>query len=436
MAIQFSCPYCTASVKVPDTASGKLGACPKCGTKVRIPKVPVPPAGAAPSAPVPPAGAPFVMPMPGMPLPGPAVHGPADHGPGFPNLFEVAAPSPQAPLPTVPVSNDPFDFSNVVAAAGVAVPSTAASGPVAAAASRKTPAAKGKPLSNGVLIGIGLGVLALVGVAIWQYIANLPVYEGAVAGIIVPSDKPISVPVAWTAIEVPATTQGQVIEYFKRHQTSLNNSLMKIDIAASAQGLVVRFQTTADSILVSVDPHLLPDVKAMIVANQASWGEARKKELATHAKVLCDNVAKAQLTSGRVESVSSYHDTVVLNALVRGLGRHVVAVANRINCPCVFEDEAGKLYFVVPRNTTEITVVEKTGKDRGPMLPQAFRIFASVTASTSPAPRTPTPEPEAPVEKEKPAMEAEPEAPAMEGEMKPDGEEKMMKPAMGKMMMK
>ncbi len=425
MAIQFSCPYCTASVKVPDSASGKLGACPKCGTKVRIPKVPIPPAGASPPAPVPPVGAPMVTPMPVQ----------ADLGLGFPNLFEAAAPAVTAPLPPVPVSTDPFDFSNVAAAAATTPSSSAQS-------RKKSLDHNGNQLGKGVLfgvgVGVGLGVMQLVvvmgglvllaGVVIWQVIANQPVYEGSVVGTIVPSDKPISVPVAWSAIEVPASTQGQVIEYFKRHQTSLKNSMMEIEIAAAPQGLVVRFQTTADSILVSIDPQLVPDVKALIVANQASWGEARKKELATNAKVLCDNVAKAQLTSGRVESVSSYHDTVILNALVRGLGRHVVAVANRINCPCVFEDEAGKLYFVVPRNTTEITVMEKSGAERVQMLPQAFRIYASLAAATSPAPRTPAPEPEAPVEKEKPAAEVEPEK---SGEMmKPEeaGEEKMMMP--------
>ncbi len=418
MAIQFSCPYCTASVKVPDSASGKLGACPKCGTKIRIPKVPIPPAGASLPTFIPPVGAQLVMPVPM----------PADPGLGFPDLFQPAAPAPMAPLPPAPVSTDPFDFSNVAAAAASSSTATEASGSVVATASRQKPAPKGKPLGTGVLFGIGVGVLALVGVGIWQVIANQPVYEGSVVGTIVPSDKPISVPVAWSAIEVPASTQGQVIEYFKRHQTSLKNSMMEIEIAAAPQGLVVRFQTTADSILVSIDPQLVPDVKALIVANQASWGEARKKELATNAKVLCDNVAKAQLTSGRVESVSSYHDTVILNALVRGLGRHVVAVANRINCPCVFEDEAGKLYFVVPRNTTEITVMEKSGAERVQMLPQAFRIYASIAVATSPAPRTPTPEPEAPVEKEKPAVDVEPEK--SDEMMKPEeaGEEKKMMP--------
>ena len=413
MAIQFSCPYCTASVKVPDSASGKLGACPKCGTKVRIPSIQIPPAGVSPPVLVPPVGAPLVMPMQ------------ADPGLGFPDLFQPAAPAPMAPLPPAPVSTDPFDFSHVAAAA-TSPSATTSIGTAASEASRKKPAPKGKPLSKWVLVGIGLGVLALVGVSIWQFIANQPVYEGSIVGTIVPSGKPISVPVAWAAIEVPASTQGQVIEYFKRHQTSLKNSMMEIEIAAAPQGLVVRFQTTADSILVSVDPQLVPDVKALIVANQASWGEARKRELATNAKVLCDNVAKAQLTSGRVESVSSYHDTVILNALVRGLGRHVVAVANRINCPCVFEDEAGKLYFVVPRNTTEITVMEKSGAERVQMLPQAFRIYASVAAATSPAPRTPAPEPEAPVEKEKPAAEVDPEKSDEMMEPEEAGEKKMM----------
>lgn len=358
---------------------------------------------------------------------------PTDHGPGFPNLFEAAAPAVPAPLPQAPT--DPFDFSNVAAAAAASPAATATSGTTAAAASRQKSDYKRKPLNKGVLAGIFVAVLALVGVGIWQFIASLPVYEGSVVGTIVPSDKPISVPVAWSAIDVPASTQGQVIEYFKRHQTSLNNSLVKIDVAATSQGLVVRFQTTSDSILVSVDPQLVPDVKTLIVANQASWGEARKRELATNAKILCDSAAKALLTSGRVESVSSYHDTVVLNALVRGLGRHVVAVANRINCPCVFEDEAGKLYFVVPRNTMEITVMEKTGGERVPMLPQTFRIYATVAVATSPTSRTPTPEPEAPAEKEKPAMEDEPEAPAMEGDMKPDEEGMSKPPAMEKMMM-
>ncbi|MEX0716942.1 MAG: hypothetical protein WD066_10155 [Planctomycetaceae bacterium] len=37
MAIEFHCPYCTAAVRVADSAAGKRGTCPKCAQKVMVP---------------------------------------------------------------------------------------------------------------------------------------------------------------------------------------------------------------------------------------------------------------------------------------------------------------------------------------------------------------------------------------------------------------
>ena len=429
MAIQFSCPYCTASVKVPDSASGKLGACPKCGTKIRIPSIPIPPVSAPTFPAAPPVMSPFVMPAP---LPAPV-----DPGPGFPDLFQVTAVPVAAPRPPSPVSTDPFDFSNMsMAAASVSTPSSSA------ASRKKSLDGNGNPLGKGVLFGIGVGIgvgvmqlvlvlvgLVLVGVVIWQIIANQPVYSGNVVGERFPSERPISVPLPWDAIEVPAETQPKVIEYFQRHQTSLASSLYKLDIAASPQGLVIRFATTADSFLVSVDPQMVPDVKTLIDQNKAAWDEARKRELTFYAQQLCDNIAKAQLTGTRTE-MAGYRDTVALNALVRGLGRHCVAAAKGTNYPCVFEDEAGKLYFVVHKTVTEITVKEKSGTERVPLLPPDFRIWASLPATAAPAPRVETVPAEAPGEAAKPAAEGDGKA-MPDGEvMLPEaaGEEKMMEP--------
>ncbi|MEJ7595682.1 MAG: hypothetical protein WKF77_29580, partial [Planctomycetaceae bacterium] len=42
MAIEFNCPYCTATIRVPDAYAGKQGRCPKCDTKLLIPSVPLP----------------------------------------------------------------------------------------------------------------------------------------------------------------------------------------------------------------------------------------------------------------------------------------------------------------------------------------------------------------------------------------------------------
>ena len=427
MAIQFSCPYCTASVKVPDSASGKLGACPKCATKIRIPSIPTPPVAAPHPPAAPPVMAPFAMPL----LPAPLPHSPmiVDPGPGFPNFLQAAAAPAAAPPPPPPVSTDPFDFSNMSAAAPASsAAATPVSTPSYSKASRKKSSPR-KPLSPGVLLAIGLGVLVLAGLGVWQFIANLPVYTGHVAGERFPSERPISVTVPWSSIEVPAPTQPAVIEYFKRHQTSLANPILKLDISASPQGLIIRFSTTADSMLVSVDPQLVPDVKTLIDENKVAWDEARKRELTLFAQQLCDNLAKAQLTNSRLE-ISDYRDTVALNALVRGLGRHCVGVSQRINYPCVFEDEVGKLYFVVPRMATDVTVMEKSSEGHVKVLPPEFQIWASIPATASATPRVEPVEPEAPVEPEKPAA-AEGEEPMKDDKrMKPKaaGEDKMMLP--------
>ncbi len=357
-----------------------------------------------------------------MPAPLPA---PVDPGPGFPDLFQVTAVPVAASRPPSPVSTDPFDFSNVAAAASE--PAAAVSTPSYTPASRKK-ASPRKPMGPGVLLLIGLGVLVLAGVGIWQYIANLPVYSGTVVGERFPSERPISVPLLWDAIEVPAATQSSVIEYFKRHPTALTTPFYKIDLTATPQGLVIRFSTTADSFLVSVDPQLVPDVKTLIDQNKAAWDEARKRELTFYAQQLCDNIGKAQLT-GTLTGMASYRDTVVFNALVRGLGRHCVAASKGTNYPCVFEDEAGKLYFVVHKTVTELTVMEKSGAERVPLLPPDFRIRASLAAAPAPAPRMEPVPSDAPVEAEKPVTKEGEETMKDDKPMQPEADgEKMMEP--------
>ena len=415
MAILFSCPYCTASVKVPDSTSGKLGGCPKCGTKIRIPVVAIPPSPR------------LMAPLPVLPVAPPlAAPGPPEMALDF--LAPQAALPPVPPAPRPAATGDPFDFSAAAAA-------PAYSSPV----SRKKPTAPRKPMGSGPLIVVGLALLALAGAGIWTYVQNLPVYEGTVAGLRVPSGQAIAVTVPWSSIEIPPQTQLPVIAYFKQYKTSLTNNLLKIGIGASPQGLIVRFETTAESMLVSVDPQLVPDIKTLITQQKAAWEESRKRELTQSAQELCDLAAKAQAAGQRMENVSNYRDSVALNALVRGLGRHCVAVANKVNHPCVFEDELGQLFFVVHHQATELLVVEKSGEGRVKVLPAEFRISARIPSTASATPHFVPPPPEeeeseaAPNDKkmkpEKPAAEGEADAPEAGMEMPPDqaGEEAMMK---------
>jgi len=228
---------------------------------------------------------------------------------------------------------------------------------------------------------MGLGLLVLGGAGIAIFLRSLPVYEGTVAGVRVPSDSAIAVTVPWLTLDIPPHTQQLVIEYFERKKTSLTNTLMKIDIGATSHGLVVQFETTAESMLIRVDPSQVPDIKALMTQYQVAWDASRKRELTQFAQELCANVAKAQAEGTSLENISNYHDVVALNALVRGLGRHCVAVAHKIIHPCVFEDEQGQLFFVVPRQATELLVVEKHVEGRTWVLPAEFRIHVRISTS-------------------------------------------------------
>ena len=408
MAILFSCPYCTASVKVPDSASGKLGECPKCGTKIRIPTIAIPAQAAA---------------------------GPVQTAPVVP-----APPAPvMTPAPPPSASADPFDFS-------AAAMATAASAPGKSAEPRKKPTPR-QPMSPKVLIGIGLGLLVLAGIGIGVYIQSLPVYEGNVAGARVPQGQVIAVTVPWSTIEVPPQTQLPVIEYLKQHKTALVNNLLKIDVSATSEGLVVRFETTDESILISVDPLLVPDVQTLIAEQKDAWNAARTQELTQYAQELCGNLAKAQAAGERLGSFSAYEHKVAYNSLVRGLGRYCTAQASKSSHACVFEDDEGKLYFVVPRLTTQVVVQEKIVEGRAKALPADFRIWATIPPSAAATPHIEPADPEEEPEPatddkkpkpKKPAADGEAEAASTDESMKPEkpGDGKMMKPGMEKMMKK
>jgi hypothetical protein len=106
MAIEFSCPQCTAVIRVPDAASGKKGSCPTCQTKLIVPTIQIPdPAQqvAEPPAPVIQPPAPIETPL--FPFAEPAAPQPA--APQQPIAQPPASQQP-APASVAPVPFDPF----------------------------------------------------------------------------------------------------------------------------------------------------------------------------------------------------------------------------------------------------------------------------------------------------------------------------------------
>lgn len=391
MAILFNCPYCTASVKVPDSAAGKLGECPKCATKIRIPAVEIPPAATTPPVPPP------------QPIP------------------QYAAQPYPAPDPTA--APESFDFSRL----DTATPKTEAP--------RRTVVVK-KPGGSGRTVGIVvmLALVVLAGVAGWLIFQNQPIYTAAVAGTHAPSGQGISVSVPWATLNVEQSRQPPVVDYFKRHQTAILSNILKIEIAASINGLEIRAVPLEGTEIVGVDPYANPDIKKFILAGEPAWDATRRQVLAQFGKDLCDNVLDAQLKGGKVSNISDYRDVVALNSLVRGLGRHVLAASDQKLYPCIFEDKEGKLYFVVPIGTRDLVVTEKTFEGQPHVLPSGFRLDVSVAppaAGVTPIAPAAEPAPTAPVENKDESEKLTEGAEKPTEEMKADPAEEMQTERMG-----
>ncbi len=72
--------------------------------------------------------------------------------------------------------------------------------------------------------------------------------------------------VPWATVNVEQSRQPPVVEYFKRHQTAILSNILKIEIAASINGLEIRALPLEGTEIIGVDPYATPDIKKFILA--------------------------------------------------------------------------------------------------------------------------------------------------------------------------
>jgi hypothetical protein len=141
----------------------------------------------------------------------------------------------------------------------------------------------------GILVMLALLILA--GAGGWLILKNQPIYAAAVTGTHAPAGQGISVSVPWATVNVEQSRQPPVVEYFKRHQTAILSNILKIEIAASINGLEIRALPLEGTEIIGVDPYGTPDIKKFLLANETAWDATRRQVLAQFGKNLCDNVS-------------------------------------------------------------------------------------------------------------------------------------------------
>lgn len=375
MAIEFDCPVCATSVRVPDAAAGKKGKCPRCETIVRVPviEIPAPSGSSAPAPPSPPS-------QPSVPSPAPAVEDedarPAwlrkgqsteprtpDDPSGFveadldaPPDFSAFAdddeplgeplirteentppPPPPAPVDEAPPTEFPTFGASNPAAGSVAAPS-----PVAPGRGRKRRRNSG-PWNW--LIPV-LGVVGLIGFFVWFQWESRPDLDGTL-----PAE-------AYGYLELPpkpldAKTAGMKPDAFEdlvkalEEPLLIESRLMRVGLRGYRGALEVRVLAGDDTRFVKVPKTADPELATFAKEWRDDLREPRLEELKSGANEFAKAVARDP--AGLDDSTRlRMRNRVALHALTNPLGSHLVAIYDNTTYPCCYED-GDAVYFLLPK---------------------------------------------------------------------------------------
>ncbi len=336
MAIQFNCPYCTASIRVPDSASGKQGTCPKCSTKILVPTIEVPPA----SEPSPPAAA------------------------GDPAVTEG---QPEAPPEDAAAPPMPDDAS---LGGEPQFPSFAAADPVDDApqpsvARRYKKRTKRK--KSGLVVPVMFGSV-LVGSILYLYWTQVPKLEGEVrAAALEEAELPPGL-VSRRLVDLPKDKVDLVLEGLTESPERLKSQIMSIEFRGSREGIQVTLEEGSKTQFYRVSINADPELQAFYDRNARRLSAPQEAELQEAATAFFEAWAAAAEENEELDDLASFRDRLGLTTLVGGLGYHLQAICGSEIYRCVYENER-YIYFLLPHGTKKFEIQGRELKGSSLMFP-------------------------------------------------------------------
>lgn len=205
---------------------------------------------------------------------------------------------------------------------------------------------------------------------------------------------------------------------FRDEPETLRTDLRTLTLRGSAQGIEVSIRPGEKSRMVRVDLRSDANLNAFCGAKEhAAALEAPLPKLRVETlRKFGSDFAASQSAGMRMGNLGEYLDTLGADLLVHGLGYHVVARTPERDYPCVFEDESGAVYFLLPPAVTTFEVVPRRFQDppesdRDTVFGTDFKYTITIAPPAAPPP-APKPVPAAPSEPPAPAAEATATVPA------------------------
>lgn len=374
MAIEFNCPYCTAAIRVPDTAAGKRGTCPKCATKLLVPAIEIPEANDVPK-----------------PIPSTSE---------APNTSDVAPPS-EFTSTTGPVDMPPVALNSIAGENSIPIVKTS---PQAGRPGRKKKKRRprGRRRNSGLWILMPLAAVALL-VAVLLFVFYQPPLklEGMLTGTRISAVNIAPGKLNANDVDVSADEFARAVESLTAAPLILTSQLVRTEISGSEDSIVVDINMTSTAEFVSVDISD-PALKQFISDNAVTFGQQKLHRLRTSATQLVKELS--QDGERRLTNPSTLRNAVALNLLRNGFGFVIDGQSGTLLCPCVYES-GNQVWFAVPAGTTSFLLRGRTIDGLGQQFTGRYQVNVNADAETVTVepieedfPEEPTPADDAPAE--------------------------------------
>ena len=354
MAIEFSCPHCSAVIRVPDNAGGGKGKCPRCARRITVPKVST------------------------KPVPKPADAESDLFAP--PDADEFAAAESNGPDAVVFASAESDDGSD--APINVFAPAPRALGELPMETSRQalrpgSIASKLKRKRRGgswvIPVGFGLLLCGAVGWFFWQKYQT----ERLVGELTAETAPTLELPMTELSSSVFKQSPDEMKKLMEELESSpvrTPSSQMSVQISASKKAVTIGIHSGPQTTFYRVDTNSDPALMNYRKNHSQELDQLREADLEFAASSFADEYQRVLEKKAQPSALNDFRNTMALPALTRGLGHQVVAVYGQTPFPCVHEDRDGGLYFLLPPGAQGFEITGRKHKDGKVLFPGKYHV--------------------------------------------------------------
>ena len=358
MAIEFNCPYCTAVIRVPDNAGGGKGRCPKCATRISVPKVSTPKRGTPPVEPkVVLAPPPTEQPLFTLDVSLPEVTSSGNSIPGVDPLEVNFADASSATDDAL--SSDPMDiFSSEHHA--------------------DTVTSKPRRKKSGVGWKVPAAVVVLLFAAAGGWFFWHEQMGASLSGdLIAETADELELPpgfVEKSLLGSSSEVADTILTKLAKSPLPLTSSLMQVQLSGYKKGLLIRLNLGLQSRFYRVDVSDNLPLRQFRSKHAPELEGRRVFEVEQAAKSFATAYGLVLAKKSDMSSIAEFRDTLALPALVRGVGHQLIATHGRTAYPCVYEDSEGAWYFLMPPDVKSFVITGRKDANGTVPFPATFKV--------------------------------------------------------------